>query len=126
MLAGIGVDIVEIDRFRRMIERYGDRVARRLLTEGEFDQYLRRNKSATFLATRFAAKEAVSKAMGTGMAQGIGFHGIEVFNDTNGKPDLLFHGKAKEVLEKRYIQRWMLSLSDEKHYAVAMVALETE
>lgn len=126
MLAGIGVDIVEIDRFRRMIERYGDRIAERLLTEGEFDQFVRRNKSASFLATRFAAKEAASKAVGTGIAQGIGFHGIEVFNDTNGKPELLFHGKAKEMLERRYIKRWMLSISDEKHYAMAMVVLETE
>jgi len=124
MLAGIGVDIVEIERIRRMIHRYGDRVAKRLLTEQEFSRYCCRHQSASFLATRFAAKEAASKALGTGIANGIGFHDIEVTNDDDGKPDLLFHGEAMSLLKRHNIRHWMLSLSDEKNYAVAMVVLE--
>ena len=125
MLAGIGVDIVEIDRFRGMIDRFGDRIAQSLLTPRELEQFYQRNQSARFLATRFAAKEAASKAMGTGIAQGVGFHAIEVSNDANGKPELLFHDKARALLQQQKIDRWMLSLSDEKHYAVAMVVLES-
>lgn len=109
-----------------MVDRFGDRIAQRLLTSGEFLQYQQRNNSLSFLASRFAAKEAASKALGTGIARGIGFHAIEVMNDAAGKPDLLFHDAALELVKKRKIQRWLLSLSDEKHYAVAMVVLEAE
>ena len=126
MVSGIGVDIVEIKRFQRMVDRFGDRVAQRLLTQREFAQYRQRNNSLSFLATRFAAKEAASKALGTGIAQGIGFHAIEVVNNGSGKPDLHFHDAALELLQQRNIHRCLLSLSDEKHYAIAMVVLETE
>lgn len=126
MVAGIGVDIVEINRFQRMVDRFGDRIPQRLLTAREFAQYQQRNKSLSFLATRFAAKEAASKALGTGIAQGIGFHAIEVVNNESGKPDLQFHDAGLELVKQRRIQRCLLTLSDEKHYAVAMVVLESE
>lgn len=126
MLTGIGVDIVEIGRFQRMKDRFGDRIARRLLTDNELEQFNKRNQSLTFLASRFAAKEAASKALGTGIAHGINFRSIEVVNDANGKPDLLFHDAALELIFQKKIVRCMLSLSDEKHYAVAMVVLESE
>ncbi len=126
MLFGIGVDIVEINRFQRIRERYGNRFASRLLTNQEFEQYQRRHFSLNFLATRFAAKEAASKALGTGLAQGIGFKSIEVVNDDQGKPQLVFHGVAKEKIEGLNICQSLLSLSDEKHYAVAMVVLEAD
>lgn len=123
MLAGIGVDIVEINRFQRMIDRFGDRITRRILTDQELKQFKKRNNSLTFLATRFAAKEAASKALGTGIAKGISFHSIEVINNENGGPELIFHGAASDLLKQRNIGQVMLSLSDEKHYAVAMVVL---
>ncbi len=125
MLAGIGVDIAETARFERLQQRFGDRIARRLLTEREFERYLERHRSATYLASRFAAKEAASKALGTGIAGGIGFHDIEVRNDAAGKPELLFHRQAAALLRERGIIQSLLSLSDEKHYAVAMVVLES-
>lgn len=125
MLAGIGVDIVEIARFQRMLERFGDRIAQRILTEQEFQQFQRRNRSAAFLSLRFAAKEAASKALGTGIAHGIGFHSIEVVNAETGKPELKFHAAADRLVQQRGIRQAMLSLSDEKHYAVAMVVLES-
>ena len=126
MISGIGVDIAEIARFQRMVDRFGDRIANRLLTNQEFQQYKKRNRSLSFLALRFAAKEAASKALGTGISAGIGFHSIEVMNNDMGKPELLFHGKANELVKHRNITRSLLSLSDEKNYAVAMVVLETD
>jgi len=126
MIAGIGVDIAEIARFKQMLERYHDRIVTRILCAAEQAQFERRNRSARFLASRFAAKEALSKALGTGIAQGIGFHSIEVVNDDLGKPCLQLHGAAKTLIEKRGIQQALLSLSDEKHYAVAMVVLESD
>ncbi|MDJ0834087.1 MAG: holo-ACP synthase [Gammaproteobacteria bacterium] len=124
MLAGIGVDIAEIERFQKMIERYGDRVASRLLTAQERQQFYQRQQSPAFLASRFAAKEAASKALGSGIAQGIGFRSIEVINDPQGKPELAFHDAAERLARQQNIQRALLSLSDEKHYVVAMVVLE--
>jgi holo-[acyl-carrier protein] synthase len=124
MLFGIGVDIVEISRFQRLMDRYGERFAQRLLTPGEYEQFRRRHFSLKFLATRFAAKEAASKAMGTGLSQGISFKSIEVENDEHGKPLLRFHGIAAQFIENNRIHQSLLSLSDEKHYAVAMVVLE--
>ncbi len=124
MISGIGVDIAEIARFKSMVERFGDRVAKRILTTQEFQQYRKRNNSPSFLALRFAAKEAASKALGTGIARGIGFHTIEVINTEEGKPELVFHGAAKEFIQKKNISSTFLSLSDEKHYAVAMVVVE--
>lgn len=126
MISGIGVDIAEIARFQRMVDRFGDRIAHRLLTRQEFQQYKKRNRSLSFLALRFAAKEAASKALGTGIAEGIGFHSIEVINNHMGKPELVFHGVANDLIQQRDISRTLLSLSDEKHYAVAMVVLETD
>lgn len=125
MLFGIGVDIVQIDRIQHMYDRFGDRVARRLLTSHEFEQFRKRHNSSRFLATRFAAKEAVSKAFGTGIAGGIGFHSIEVCKNAAGQPQLHFYNAAQDFVIQHDIQRCMLSLSDEQKYAVAMVVLET-
>ncbi len=125
MIAGIGIDLAEIARFERMLERHGDRIVQRILTVAEREQFEKRHRSATFLASRFAAKEAVSKAFGSGIAQGIGFHSIEIINDDAGKPLLRFYGAARELAARRSIRQSLLSLSDERHYAVAMVVLET-
>ena len=125
MLAGIGVDIAEIERFRSLLERHGDRAATRLLTTQEREQFIQRQRSPAFLASRFAAKEAASKALGSGIARGIGFRSIEVVNNAQGKPELAFHDAADKLARQLKIKRALLSLSDEKHYVVAMVVLET-
>ena len=125
MLAGIGVDIVEISRFQHLLSRFGERISRRLLTDKELEQFNKRGQSLSFIASRFAAKEAASKALGTGIAKGINFHSIEVVNDSSGKPELVFHGVAKEMLQQRNITHSLLSLSDEKNYVVAMAVLES-
>ncbi len=126
MIVGIGVDIAQIDRFEKLLERFGNRVAERLLTEREQAQFAQRNHSATFLASRFAAKEALSKALGSGIAGGIGFRSIEVVNDAQGKPELELHDQALLRMQQNKVSRSLLSLSHEKQYAVAMVVLERD
>jgi holo-[acyl-carrier protein] synthase len=125
MLLGIGVDIVEIERVERLLDRFGERIARRLLTPREFEQFTARGAPAGFLASRFAAKEATAKALGTGIAQGVGFHGIEVVNSASGQPGLNLQAGAAAWANRLGVAASHLSLSDEKHYCVAMVVLET-
>jgi holo-[acyl-carrier protein] synthase len=125
MLLGIGVDIVEIARIESALERFGERFAQRILTDSEIETFAARERKASFLASRFAAKEAVSKALGTGVAQGIGFRDIEIVNDALGKPGVLFHGAANRLAQRHGVCNALVSLSDERHYCVAMVTLES-
>ena len=83
-----------------------------------------RSHPERFIATRFAAKEAAVKALGTGFDLGVGYKSIEVKNNDNGKPELYFHDAALEIIKQREISSAHLSISDEKHYVVAMVVLE--
>ena len=124
MIAGIGVDIAETSRFLELHKRYGDRFARRILTDHEYQQLQRKVHPELFLATRFAAKEATAKALGTGFDQGVGYKSIEVRNNPQGKPELCFYGEAKALIERKKINNVLLTLSDEKHYVVAMVVAE--
>ena len=125
MIAGIGIDIAETARFLAMHEKYGERFARRILTDFENRQLQRKVHPELYLATRFAAKEAAAKALGTGFDQGVGYKSIEVKNDVNGKPELFFYGAATKIIEQKKIDNILLTLSDEKHYVVAMVVVES-
>ena len=124
MIVGIGVDIAETVRFARLSGEYGDRFARRILTDDELVEFRRRKCAHSFLATRFAAKEAVAKAFGTGIGKEIGFHAIQVENDAGGRPGIRFLGKGAALARRLKVSNAMISLSDEKHYVVAMVVLE--
>ena len=125
MIYGIGVDIAETARVSRLLADYGDRFAQRILTEHELEEFKRRRSSGSFLATRFAAKEAVAKALGTGIGRELGFHSVQIENDASGKPKLRFLGSAMELVKRLQINNAMVSLSDEKNYVVAMVVLES-
>ena len=125
MIIGIGVDIVEIARVDMLHEKFGERFAQRVLTAGELIEYRRRKSSSSFLAMRFAAKEAVAKACGTGIGEELGFHAMQIDNDAQGKPILSFLEAAGPLVKRLNIRNSLISLSDEKHYAVAMVVLET-
>jgi len=85
----------------------------------------RGNTGSSFLALRFAAKEAVAKACGTGMGEELGFHAMQIDNDTRGKPVLRFLDAAQPLVNRLQIRNSLISLSDEKHYVVAMAVLET-
>lgn len=123
MIFGIGVDIVRIERMAAGIQRFGDRLARRVLTNREFDEYRRRPGSAAFLAKRFAAKEAVVKALGYGFRNGITLRQIGINHDDYGKPVLEYYGAARNLKEHLGIGDSYISLADEKSYAVAYVVL---
>jgi len=125
MIIGIGVDIAEIARVDRLSARFGERFARRVLTDDELVEYRRRKHSSSYLATRFAAKEAVAKACGTGIGEQLGFHSMQIEHDGNGRPVLHFLDSADELVERLGIRNALVSLSDEQHYVVAMALLES-
>ncbi len=124
MIVGVGVDIAETERFEKLYSRYGERIARRILTESEQVEFGRRNNSASYLATRFAAKEAAAKALGTGFGCGVSYKSIEIKNNNQGRPMLKFINSALELARQKQVENVFVSLSDEKHYVVAMVILE--
>ena len=124
MIVGIGVDITEVNRIERLYRKFGSRFYQRILTENEIDQFYLRQNHPHFLATRFAAKEAAAKALGTGFRQNIGFQCFEIQSDPSGQPKLMLQGSAKALAQQRLVSKTFLSISDEKQYAVAMVILE--
>jgi len=126
VIHGIGTDIVQIARLEANIARYGDRFAERILADTELDSFRQHKQPAHFLAKRFAAKEAASKALGTGFRDGLSLRHIVVTNEANGRPVLRFLDKAQKLVTDFNICASYLSLSDEREYAVAFVVLETD
>ena len=123
MIYGIGTDIVRVQRMSDSLDKYGDKFARRILTDAEFEEFQDRNNKGAFLAKRFAAKEATAKAMGTGFTDGLSLRHIGVTHDSAGKPILEFSGAAEQFICKQKINQSHLSLADESDYAVAFVTL---
>ncbi len=121
----IGSDLVSVDRIREVYRRHGERLVRRLLTAPEYQRYARLKDPAGYLARRFAAKEAAAKALGTGIANGVTFRDIEVLNGAAGEPELYLHGAAAARARALGVQRWHLTLSDERDFALAFVLLES-
>ncbi len=124
MIYGTGVDIVKIERIERVIKKWGDRFIDRVFTPDEKAFCFKRVKPYPAFALRFAAKEAFSKALGTGMRKGVFWRDIEVFHFKGGKPGLNISGKSLSLCEKEEIKAFHVSLSDEDEYGVAMVILE--
>ncbi len=124
MIYGIGVDIVNIRRMRRVIDRWGTRFINRIFTAQEINHCFQGPKSVSSLALRFAAKEAFSKAIGLGMKNGIRWRDIEIVQNPNGRPGLNVTGEALSFCHRQGIGRWHVTLSDESHYGVAVVVLE--
>lgn len=124
MIVGSGIDLVEIGKLRAAMERRGDRLRNRIFTPGEIRYCDGRPNPFQHYAARFAAKEALFKAIGTGWSGGVGWRDAEVRNRTNGKPDLLLSGKALEVARRLGAARYQISLSHTDRYAVAQVILE--
>ncbi len=111
------MDILEIDRLEEVLGRYGRRFLERVYTESELDEIEGRPAS---LAARFAAKEAVAKALGTGIGE-IGWQEIEVLRGAKGEPVLRLSGRARRLAEEQRLQNWAISLSHSREYAVAVV-----
>lgn len=126
MIFGVGTDIVEIGRIAQAIERHGERFARRVLCPPELERYARHRLPAAYLAKRFAAKEAFTKALGTGIRAPANWHGVWVANLPSGKPVLEYTEPLRELIHAKGITASHLSLSDEKGVAFATVILECE
>jgi holo-[acyl-carrier protein] synthase len=123
MIVGIGTDIVRIARFEAMLDRHGTRVAERMLSADELVEFAAAARPARFLAKRFAVKEAVAKAFGTGFRDGLSLRHIGVQHDALGKPSLKFYARAEELCARMGVADSHVSIADEHDYAVAFVTL---
>jgi holo-[acyl-carrier protein] synthase len=121
---GIGVDLVECDRIQRSLDRFGEKFLRRVFTVGEIEYSMSMKFPARHLAARFAAKEAVSKAFGTGIGKAMGWRNIDIRKKKSGEPFLVFSGPAQELATKRGVTSAMITLSHTDHHAMACVVLE--
>ncbi|MEN6585194.1 MAG: holo-ACP synthase [Sulfuricella sp.] len=124
MIFGIGTDIVSTQRIAAALARHGEPFAQRILAPEEWAGFSEASQPARFLAKRFAAKEAFSKALGTGMRAPVTWHNIRVTHDELGKPILDFAHELAVLLECHAIRSHHLSISDEKEMAAAFVVLE--
>jgi holo-[acyl-carrier protein] synthase len=125
MIFGIGTDIVEVARIEASITQFGDDFAKRILAESEIPSYLQSQIKPRFLAKRFAAKEAFSKALGTGLRAPATFQNIAVSHDDLGKPILILAAELQAFMQAKNITQTHISISDEKNLAAAFVVLET-
>ena len=123
MVIGIGIDIIEIDRIKSSIETYGDKFLSKIYTPVEIEYCNSKANKFQHFAARFAAKEAVFKALGTGWIGKLKWNEIEVRNEVLGKPEINLYGTVLELSHKKGIHGISLSLSHCREYAVAMVLL---
>lgn len=124
MIHGIGTDIVAVQRMAAIHARFGGKLAQRVLAPAEWDDYSAARDKQRFLAKRFAAKEALAKALGTGMRAPVAFAAISVTHDALGRPGFAFSADLDAWLRAREFGASHLSLSDETDYAVAFVVVE--
>src|ERR1700733_5443886 len=124
MILGTGIDIIEIDRVARSIERFGDRFLHRIFTSGEIAYCSRKKNAAESYAARFAAKEAGAKAPGTGIQHGVTRKELEVRRQPGSRPTLHFSGRAGALAERMGVRHIALSLTHSTTVAMAAVHLE--
>lgn len=122
-ILGVGTDIVEIKRIERLLEHQAERFIERILHPHEIETFKAINQKAAWLAKRFATKEAVAKALGTGIGKDASFFEIETSHSELGKPHVHLHGTALAKAERLGVQEIQASLADERDYAVAFVIL---
>ena len=124
MIYAVGTDLVEISRIERIIEKWRERFTGRVYSESEIRYCSEMAAPARHFAARFAAKEAFLKCVGRGMFDGVGFRDVEVINRPEGKPELRFYGKAREMVDGAGITGSHISISHTDRYAMAFVILE--
>lgn len=124
MILGSGIDLVEIERIRQSVDRFGVRFLDRIFTPAEQAYCMRKRNAAESLAARFAAKEAGAKALGTGISGGVGWLEIEVIREPGGRPGIRFHGRAAEIALRLGVVHTALSLTHTASLSMASVVLE--
>jgi holo-[acyl-carrier protein] synthase len=122
VIVGVGVDLVEVDRVGRSADRFGDRFLKRIYHPRELEQT--RGDRVQYLASRFAVKEALFKALGTGWSRGVRWIDVEVRNLPNGQPVLALHGEAARRAEEIGADRYHVSITHTAGHAAAVVVLE--
>lgn len=125
MILGIGIDIIEVERIRNSFERFGERFLNRILHSGEIKYCLSHRAPAPFLAARFAAKEAISKAFGTGIGAQLGWQDMEIGRKETGEPFVILHGPGQKLLESRGARAVLVSLSHTQAHATAVALLQS-
>ena len=129
MIYGFGTDICDVRRIRASVERHGERFAKKILSDGELATYRARiarwpDRGVSYLATRFSAKEAFSKAIGIGMRMPMTWRSCEVAKAASGKPEIVLHGTLKVWFEARNLTAHV-SVTDETNYAASFVVVES-
>ena len=124
MILGSGIDIIEVARVETARERHGERFLKRIFHPAETAYCLSNKSPGPFLAARFAAKEAISKAFGTGIGAQLGWRDMEIGRKESGEPFVILHGKGKKLFKSRRAKRLLVSLSHTANYAAATAVLE--
>ena len=124
MITGIGIDVIQNERIRDSIQRFGDRFLKRIYTEGEIEYCRKCAQPELHYAARFAAKEAAFKALGTGWAGGIKWKDVEVVRMPTGKPELHLHGEASSYAASAGANRFYVSLTHDQLVSCAVVIME--
>ena len=124
MILGTGIDIIEVARIAASYEQFGERFVNRILLPDETAYCLTHKNPAPFLAARFAAKEAVSKAFGTGIGAQLGWRDMEIRRKESGEPFVVLHGNGKKLFEVRGAKQLHTSISHPEQYAAVVAVLE--
>jgi holo-[acyl-carrier protein] synthase len=126
MILGVGIDIIEVARIEGSYAKYGERFLDRILHPNEVQYCLSHRAPGPFLAVRFAAKEAISKAFGTGIGAQLGWRDMEVARKESGEPFVILHDKGNELMSARRATSLRISLSHTQTYATAVAILESD
>jgi holo-[acyl-carrier protein] synthase len=124
MILGTGIDLIEVARIAASYEKFGERFVNRILLPDEIAYCRLHRKPAPFLAARFAAKEAISKAFGTGIGAALGWQDLEIRRKESGEPFVVLHGKGQELFSARGAKKLHVSLTHTENYAAATAILE--
>jgi holo-[acyl-carrier protein] synthase len=125
MILGVGIDIIEVARIQASFDRFGERFVNRILLPDEIRYCLSHRVPGPFLAARFAAKEAISKAFGTGIGSQLGWQDMEIGRKESGEPFVILHGPGRKLLEARGGRHVLVSLSHTQAHACAVAILES-
>ena len=124
MILGTGIDIIEVARVQGSVERFGDRFLKRVLLPDEIAYCQQHRVPAPFIAARFAAKEAISKAFGTGIGSHLSWQDMEIRRKESGEPYVVLHGGGPKLFAERGARQLLISLSHTANYAAAVAVLE--